>query len=309
MPKVRKRQLPLKGVGVFFSFEFISLVMRIFSFIGGLIKAVFMLVFIVFLLGLIGLMFGERVENGNIAVVEMVGPIEDSTETIKDLKKFRESDHVKAIVLRVDSPGGAVGSSQEVYDEVIKTKAVKPVIVSFGNMAASGGYYVAASATKIVSNPGTLTGSIGVITQFFQVDEVLKKFNLKWEVIKSGTNKDIGSPLRSMTAEEKKLIQSMVTDVFDQFVTAVAEGRKLEKSKVMEFADGRIFSGRHAKELGLVDELGGIEKAIEVAATEAKITDEPKVIYPSKDKYKFLEQFAEGKLSMPSLFKMEYRLP
>ncbi|MEZ4846921.1 MAG: signal peptide peptidase SppA, partial [Bdellovibrionota bacterium] len=237
------------------------------------------------------------------------GPIEETTEVIKDLKDYREDDHIKAIILRVDSPGGAVGSSQEVYDEVIKTKTIKPVIVSFGNVAASGGYYVAASATKIVSNPGTITGSIGVISQFFQVDDVLKKFNLKWEVIKSGPNKDIGSPLRSMTPEEKKLLQSMISDVYDQFVTAVSEGRNIDKSKVVEFADGRIFSGKKAKELGLVDELGGMEKAIEVAVSEAKITDEPDVIYPSKEKYKFLEQFAEGKLSMPSLFKLEYRLP
>lgn len=268
-----------------------------------------MLVLIIFIMGLIGLIFGERQKNGNIAVVEIKGPIEETAEVIKDIKDYRDASHVKAIILRVDSPGGAVGSSQEVYDEVIKTKAVKPVIVSFGNVAASGGYYVAASASKIVSNPGTITGSIGVITQFFQVDEVLKKFNLKWEIIKSGPNKDIGSPLRSMTPEEKKLIQSMVSDVYDQFVTAVAEGRGLKKEDVVQFADGRIFSGKKAKELGLVDELGGIEKAIEVAVAEAKITDEPKVIYPSKEKYKFLEQFAEGKLSMPSLFKLEYRLP
>ncbi|MCC7460448.1 MAG: signal peptide peptidase SppA [Proteobacteria bacterium] len=283
--------------------------MRLFSFIGSMIKAVFMLVIIIFIMGLIGLIFGERQKNGNIAVVEIKGPIEETAEVIKDIKDYRDASHVKAIILRVDSPGGAVGSSQEVYDEVIKTKAVKPVIVSFGNVAASGGYYVAASASKIVSNPGTITGSIGVITQFFQVDEVLKKFNLKWEIIKSGPNKDIGSPLRSMTPEEKKLIQSMVSDVYDQFVTAVAEGRGLKKEDVVQFADGRIFSGKKAKELGLVDELGGIEKAIEVAVAEAKITDEPKVIYPSKEKYKFLEQFAEGKLSMPSLFKLEYRLP
>lgn len=283
--------------------------MRIFSAIGSLIKAVFMIVLTLFILGLIGLIFSEKTINGNIAVVEINGPIEATTEVIKDIKKYRESDHIKAIILRVDSPGGAVGSSQEVYDEVIKTKTVKPVIVSFGNMAASGGYYVAASATKIVANPGTMTGSIGVITQFFQVDDILKKFNLKWEVIKSAPHKDIGSPLRSMTAEEKQLLQTMVSDVFDQFVTAVAEGRHLDKKKVLEFADGRIFSGRKAKELGLVDELGGLEKAIEVAAAEAKLTDEPHVIYPSKDKYKFLDQLAEGKVSMPNLFKMEYRLP
>lgn len=268
-----------------------------------------MVVLILLMLGIIGLLFGEQNIGGNIAVVELIGPIEDTREAIKDIKKYREDEKIKAIILRVDSPGGAVGSSQEVYDEVIKTKAKKPVIVSFGNMAASGGYYVAASATKIVANPGTLTGSIGVIAQFFQVDEVLKKFNLRWEVIKSGTNKDIGSPLRPMTADEKKLLQSMISDVYDQFVTAVAAGRNLEKQKVTEFADGRVFSGRIAKELGLVDELGGMEKAVEVAVAESKMTDEPKVIYPSKEKYKFLEQFAEGKLSMPSLFKLEYRLP
>ena len=303
----------LKGVGAFLFVPTAKSVyiqsMRIFSIIGSIIKTIFLVLMIFALLGLIGVMFGESNMRGNIAVVEIKGPIEESIEAIKDIKKYRKDEKIKAIILRVDSPGGAVGSSQEIYDEVIKTKVVKPVIVSFGNMAASGGYYVAASATKIVANPGTLTGSIGVITQFFQVDEVLKKFNLKWEVIKSGVNKDIGSPLRPMTADEKKLIQTMVSDVYDQFVTAVAEGRKLEKQKVIEFADGRIFSGRKAKELGLVDELGGMEKAVEVAAAEAKMTDEPHVIYPSKDKYKFFDQLAEGKISMPSIFKMEYRLP
>jgi len=283
--------------------------MRIFSFIGSIFKGIFMILMILFLLGIIGLIFGEAELGGNIAVVEVKGPIEESVEIVKDIKKHRENDQIKAIILRVDSPGGAVGSSQEVYDEVIKTKSVKPVVASFGNMAASGGYYVAASATKIVSNPGAITGSIGVISQFFQVDEVLKKFNLKWEVIKSGSNKDIGSPFRSMTAEEKKILQSLTSDIYDQFVMAVVNGRKLEKEKVLTFADGRIFSGKMAQELGLVDELGGMEKAVEIAAAEAKMTDEPKVIYPSKDKYKFLDQLAEGKVSMPSLFKMEYRLP
>lgn len=268
-----------------------------------------MILMIFVLLGVIAALFGESNIGGNIAVVEIKGPIEESVETVKDIKKFRENEKIKAIILRVDSPGGAVGSSQEVYDEVIKTKAVKPVIVSFGNMAASGGYYVAASATKIVANPGTLTGSIGVITQFFQVDEILKKFHFKWEVIKSGANKDIGSPLRPMTSDEKKLLQTMIGDVYDQFVTAVSEGRGLKKEDVIAIADGRIFSGRKAKELGLVDELGGMEKAIEIAAAEAKMTEEPEVIYPSKDKYKFLDQLAEGKVSLPSFFKMEYRLP
>jgi protease-4 len=283
--------------------------MKFFSAIGSIIKTIFMLLMIFLVLGVIGLMFGESNIGGNIAVVEIKGPIEDSTETVKDIKKYREEEHVKAIILRVDSPGGAVGASQEIYDEVIKTKAIKPVVVSFGNMAASGGYYVAASATKVVANPGTLTGSIGVIAQFFQVDEILKKFNFKWEVIKSGSNKDIGSPLRPMTPDEKKLLQSMISDVYDQFVTAVSEGRGLKKEDVVAIADGRVFSGRKAKELGLVDELGGIEKAIEIAASEAKMTEEPKVIYPSKDKYKFLDQLAEGKVSLPNVFKLEYRLP
>lgn len=282
--------------------------MKFFTFIGAIIRTVFYIVFTLVLVSVLGLLISHENKKGNIAVVEIKGPIDDSKEVIKDIKEFREDAKVKAIILRVDSPGGAVGASQEVYDEVIKTKAVKPVIASFGNMAASGGYYVSASATKIVANPGTLTGSIGVITEFFQVDEILKKFNLKWEVIKSGPNKDIGSPLRPMTTDEKKLIQSMVSDVYDQFVTAVSEGRKIEKEKVIAFADGRIFSGRKAKEIGLVDELGGLEKAVEVAAAEAKMTEKPEVIYPDEDKMKFLDRLTESKLSFPNLFKMEYRL-
>ena len=186
-----------------------------------------------------------------------------------------------------------------------KTKEKKPVVVSFGNVAASGGYYVAASATKIVSNPGTLTGSIGVIASFFMVDEALKKLKLKWEIIKSGPNKDIGSPLRPMSTKERELLQSITTDVYNQFVDAIAIGRKLDRKKVVEVADGRLFSGRKAKELGLVDELGGLEKAIEVAAKEAGLKDEPEVIYPRKDD--FWNELTQAKVSLPKLFRFEYR--
>lgn len=279
---------------------------KVFNFLGALFKTIFFFVLVMLVLSLISLIQEHENPKGNIAVVEVAQEIDDAFEVVNEIKKYKEDDHVKAIILRVDSPGGAVGASQEIYDEVIETKKTKPVIASFGNVAASGGYYIAASATKIVSNPGTLTGSIGVITAFFRVDELLKKFNLKWEVIKSGEHKDIGSPLRPMSEKEKQLLQATIGDVYEQFVLAVAEGRNLEVEKVKEFADGRIFSGRKAKELGLVDELGGLEKAIDVAVAEAKLSGEPDVIYPSEKKYKFWDGLAQGKVSLPSLFKLQY---
>ncbi len=268
----------------------------------------FLLVGIFFeLLTIIGLLGDEINPHGDIAIVDVLGPIEGSRETVRTLKKFSKQEDVKAIVLRVDSPGGVVGASQEIHDAVKEANQKKPLVVSMGNVAASGGYYVSAPARKIVATPGTITGSLGVIAQYFMVGELLKKAHLQWEVIKAGKVKDIGSPFRKMTDEERKILSHMTEDIHEQFIEAVATGRKMKVDDVRNLADGRVVSGRQAQKLGLVDELGGLERAIEIAAKLGNVQGEPKVIYPEKERFQWLENIAEGKLDT-SLFRVEYRL-
>ncbi|MCB0307943.1 MAG: signal peptide peptidase SppA [Bdellovibrionales bacterium] len=242
---------------------------------------------------LVSIFRGDDERNGNIAVVEVAGPIEDSKDTIKRLKKYEDNEKVKAIVVRVNSPGGTVGASQEIHDEILRIKDKKKIIVSMGDVAASGGYYLSAPANKIVANPGTLTGSIGVIATYFVVDDLLRKFHLKWEVIQAGKMKDIGSPLRSLTADEKLFLKQLTEDMHNQFIEAVSKGRNLSIEKTKELADGRIFSGKQAQELGLVDELGSLEFAIQLAAREVNLKEKPKAIYPPEEKFGFFKNFSD----------------
>ena len=226
-----------------------------------------------------GLMFGEKV-----GVIEVKGVIANVQPIIEDLAKFRKDGSVKAVVVRIDSPGGGVSPSQELYEEVRRTVRQKPVVVSMGSVAASGGYYIASAAQKIYANPGTITGSIGVILQFTNFEELLKKIGFRMEVVKSGAYKDVGNPGREMTPEEKAYLQEVVDNVHQQFVRDVARGRRLDVEKVREVADGRIFTGEQAMGLGLVDELGNLKDAINAAAKMAAIEGEPKVVYPEKEK-------------------------
>jgi protease-4 len=228
--------------------------------------------------------FGDRV-----GVVELKGIITDARPTVKQLKEFRKDERVKAIVLRIDSPGGAVAPSQEIYDEVARTVPLKKVVVSMGSVAASGGYYIAAAADHIVANPGTITGSIGVVMEFPNIEELVKKIGFNTEVIKSGPYKDIGSPLRKMSSSERELLQGVIDSVYHQFVNAVAHSRKIPVEKVTAIADGRIFSGEQAKEIGLVDSLGGLEDAVAMAAKAGGIKGDPVVIYPKKKRFSLLE--------------------
>jgi len=215
-----------------------------------------------------------------IALIRIEGVILDAQETLGELKKFSENPSVKAIVLRIDSPGGGVVPSQEIYDAVrrVRTKSNKAVIASMGSVAASGGYYIAAATDRIVANPGTLTGSIGVIMEMANVEGLLQKIGVEGVVVKSGKYKDVGSPLRKMSDEERGLLQTVMDDVHKQFIEAVAEGRSLEVPEVQALADGRIFTGRQAKAAKLVDELGNLEDAIQLAADVVGIEGEPKVI-------------------------------
>jgi len=236
--------------------------------------------------------FGEKV-----GVVEIKGVIADAKETVLQLKRFRKNKDVKAIVLRIDSPGGGVGPSQEIYAEVKKTTRTKKVVASMGAIAASGGYYVAAAADHVVANPGTLTGSIGVLMEFPNMEELFKKIGLSAVVLKSGDYKDTGSPLRKMTPKERELLQGFIDNVHQQFVTAVAEGRKMSEESVRAIADGRILSGEQAQKLGLLDSLGNMEDAIVIAAELGGIKGEPSVVYAEKKKFSILELILGSKLA------------
>ena len=219
-----------------------------------------------------------------VALIRIEGVILDAQATISELKQYSENPLVKAIVLRIDSPGGGVVPSQEIHDAVkrVKNKSNKAVIASMGTVAASGGYYIAAATDRIIANPGTLTGSIGVIMEMANFEGLMKKVGVEGVGIKSGRFKDVGSPLRKMSDEERKLLQSVMDDVHHQFIQAVADGRSLEVSDVEPLADGRIYTGRQAKDARLVDELGDLDDAIHIAADIAGMEGEPKVVEPRK---------------------------
>ncbi len=222
---------------------------------------------------------GERV-----AVIRIEGVITDSRETIEELRRFRDNPSIKAVVLRIDSPGGGVVPSQEIHTEVLKARkdGRLKVVASMGNLAASGGYYIAAATDKIVANPGTLTGSIGVIMELANVQGLLEKVGVQSVVIKSGRYKDLASPFRAMSEEDRALLQSVLDDVHDQFIQAVAAGRALKVEEVRALADGRIFTGRQARTAKLVDELGDLQDAIKLAARLVGIEGEPRVVEPRK---------------------------
>jgi len=222
--------------------------------------------------------FGPRV-----AIVELEGVILDVDDLIKDLKSYRDNPQVRAVVIRINSPGGVVAPSQELHDALVRLRqGGKPVVASLGSVAASGGYYVAVAADRIYANPGTLTGSIGVIMQMANFEQLMKKVGVDYVVVKAGAFKDVGNPGRPMTPEERRVLQALLDDVHGQFIGAVAEGRKLDRAQVTQFADGRIFSGTQAKALQMIDELGGLEDAVNGAAQLAGIRVPPKVIPPKR---------------------------
>ena len=223
--------------------------------------------------------FGEK-----IGVVLIQGTITDAGTILVELDRFRRNRGIKAVILRIDSPGGGVGPSQEIYREVLRTRKEKKVIASLGSVAASGGYYVAASADRIMANGGTITGSIGVLMEFVRLQDLLKKIGVTLEVLKSGEFKDMGSPHREMSERERELIQHLLSDIQDQFVRAVADGRGLSIEMVQEIADGRIFSGAEAMKLGLIDELGNFQDAVNLAKDLSGITGEPILVYPKRSR-------------------------
>lgn len=229
-----------------------------------------------------------------IGLVEIKGMIVDSGEPVRQLRYFLKKDNVKAVVLRIDSPGGVVGPSQEIHQEVKRLAAKKKVVVSMGSLAASGGYYVAAPATVIYANPGTITASIGVLIKFSNIEGLLGKVGIKSATIKTGTFKDAGSPDRPLSAEDRAMFQAVIDSTHEQFVRAVAEGRKLPIEEVRQLADGRILSGEQAKQVKLVDKLGNLQDAVEEAGRLAGISGEPELILPPKKKVNYLDLLAGG---------------
>lgn len=223
-----------------------------------------------------------------VALVNVEGPILQSKNIVDEIKGYIKDKSVKAIVLRIDSPGGGVVPSQEIYEEVRKAAAQKKIVVSMGSVAASGGYYIASASNRIIANPGTITGSIGVIMEVPNIKGLMDKIGVKTEVIKSGKHKDIASVFRGIGSEEREILQGVMDEVHEQFIKAVSDGRRMPVEDVRKIADGRIFSGSQALKLGLVDELGDLEDAIKVAAKMAGIKGEPEVV-SKKEKSPILE--------------------
>jgi protease-4 len=245
-------------------------------------KKFFVFLLIIFIIAIILSLlvtFSQRVPLGEkVAVVEVTGMIVDSSNTIDELKNYAKDASVKAIVLRINSPGGAVAPAQEIYSEILKVKEKKKVVASMGAIAASGGYYIAAPTDRIVANAGTLTGSIGVIMELPNVSGLMEKIGIQTQVIKSGRHKDLASVFKELTPQERKILQDVLDDVHEQFIEAVSAGRDMKYEDIKKLADGRIFTGRKALELGLIDELGNMEDAIMVAGRLGGIKGEPEVV-------------------------------
>lgn len=242
------------------------------------LKIILIIFGIIFFLSLIVALMEGPFSPGKVGLVNIKGIIVESKSTIEEIRRYRKDPTIRAIVIRVDSPGGAVVPSQEIYEEIKRTIKSKPVVVSMGSIATSGAYYISSPATKIVANPGTLTGSIGVLIEIPNIKGLLDKVGVKTEVIKSAKYKDITSPFKSLQSDEREILQTVIDDVHEQFIKAVSEGRKIPIEKVRKIADGRVFTGLKAKDLGLIDETGDLNHAIKVAAELAKIKGEPEVV-------------------------------
>ena len=233
---------------------------------------------------------GER-----IGVVEVVGPIMDSREVVEQLATYGDDESILGIVVRVDSPGGAVAPSQEIYQAIERAGEKKPIAISMGSTAASGGYYIALGGDRIFANAGTVTGSIGVITQLFDVHQLLETAQVEVNTIKTGPYKDAGSPFRPMELKDEMHFRALIDDVYEQFVEDIARARKMEVAEVKKLADGRVFTGRQAEALALVDEIGSLHDTVAWVAEQAKLEGEPTLVYPPKDEA-LLDQLIRGSI-------------
>ncbi|MCJ7818257.1 MAG: signal peptide peptidase SppA [Syntrophales bacterium] len=264
-----------------------------------------------FFLGLSGIvlaLLGKSIffsPQERVGVVEIKGLLTDSRTAIKQLDRYRDDDSIKAIVLRINSPGGAVGPAQEILREVEKIRTKKKIVASLGTVAASGGYYIASGANLIMANRGTITGSIGVIMQFTNVEGLTKKIGLDFFNLKAGRYKDVGSPFRSMSPEDKAYLQVFLDNIYQQFVSDVAHNRKIPVARLKTLAEGRIYTGEEAKQVGLVDEFGNLPDAIERAGRLGGIKGKVKAVYAEKEGFSLLRlllgQETEESLSNLSL--------
>ncbi|MEM1347093.1 MAG: signal peptide peptidase SppA [Myxococcota bacterium] len=234
--------------------------------------------------------------DNSVGVVEVSGTIMASKETVADIRKMAKDDSIKAMVIRIDSPGGAVAPSQEIFDAVRKAKEEKPLVASMGSTAASGGYYIAVGADKIYANAGTITGSIGVITQQFNASELLEFLELDVNTITTGPYKDAGSPFKEMTEQDRVYFRQLIDDIYEQFIEDVASGRDMELEAVRELADGRVYTGRQAVANKLVDELGTLQDAVDDVAKQAKIDGDVRVVYPPKEASSVLSSLLQGSI-------------
>jgi len=239
----------------------------------------------------------ELTGNNNIAVLEVKGFIMPSTKIIEKIAKIKEKSGVQGVIMRIESPGGAVGPAQEIYSEIMKLKEIMPVFASLGSIATSGGYYIAAACDRIYSNPGTLTGSIGVIMNFVDLQKVYDFLKVKRHVLKSGKYKDIGSVSRDMSPAEKNLLQNLIDSTFNQFTDAVQATRKLTPENLKLVSDGRIMTGLQAKKLGLIDEIGTLNDAIDGIAKEANLEEKPEIIFPLRKKEKLMDYLLYNSIS------------
>jgi len=259
-------------------------------------------IFTVFVFGVMSMVMwmGRTTDNYDgeaVGVVEIEGAIADARETIENIRQFREDDDIKAIVIRIDSPGGAVGPSQEIYREIRKTIGTKKVVASMGAVAASGGYYIACAADGIVANPGTITGSICVIMGYTNFRQLLDKIGMVPVVIKSGPYKDTGSPTREMRDDEREILQTIISGIHQQFIAAIAEGRKMDRAQVEASADGRVFTGEDAKTRGLVDRLGNFEDALEWAGALGGIDGDVVPVYARDKKLSLLRYLMSASIT------------
>jgi protease-4 len=241
--------------------------------------------------------------DARIGVVRIEGPITDADDVVAFIRKLREDASVKGVILRVNSPGGAFGPSQEMYMAVKKLRAVKPVFASFSTVAASGGYYASCPANRIFANPGTITGSIGVMTQFANVRDLLQKLGIDFESLTTGKLKDAGSPFKPLTDDQRAYLKGLIDDLNKQFSGDVAKERKLTKDAIAAIADGRAMTGARALSLGLVDELGGQEEAVDALKKETGLTGDVPLLKGPKKKSGLLEKLTSS-LSLPELRDM-----
>lgn len=244
-------------------------------------RAIWGLVALLLAIGLLGYLGEEKVggrSSKRVALLRVEGPVLTGESAVRQIERYGEDPSIPAVVVLVNSPGGGVAASQEIYHALLRLRRQgKVVVTSMESVAASGGYYVALASNKIFANAGTVTGSIGVVFQVGNMEGLLKKVGLRFEVVKSGAHKDLGSPLRGLTPEDREILQRVIDDAYDQFVRAVAAGRNLPVEQVRKLADGSVFSGERAQRLGLVDEIGTLSDAVREAARLAGIPGKPKI--------------------------------